>query len=237
LIKRKLTKIEIYALTALMVIGCFYVYLTYAYKPARAALSQVRQELARSSAEIARHGGVPPSTQKAKENLEKLEEDTSVLEKQLEHVQNTRKAGQEVTVTQAMAEINRLANNNNLIFKLLKFEQRIDIKGAKKEEKPAKKTSKRRSQDATKAAEEAAPGTVTSAVYYPWQEYTLVVNGSHDGLVGFMRDLSRTNWVVSVDELSVKVPADDKKKKTQTTINKEGMVKTGEFETTLKITL
>jgi len=235
LIKRKLKKIEIYALTALMVIGCFYAYLTYAYKPARAALSQVRQELARAGAEIARYGGVPPSTQKAKENLEKLEGDVEILEKQLASVQNTRKAGQEVTVTQAMAEINRLANKNNLIFKLLKFEQRIDIKGAKKEEKPAKKTSKRTSAGAKKAAAEAAPATVTSAVYYPWQEYTLVTNGSHDGLVGFMRDLSRLNWVVSVDELSVKVPADDKKKNQAG--SKEEPVKTGEFETTLKITL
>ncbi|ATW24782.1 hypothetical protein [Candidatus Formimonas warabiya] len=224
--RRKLTKMEVYVLGAVLLAVCFYVYLSFIYDPAKKDLAQLRQQITVTRGEIAQLGA-PPDPGPVEARVKKAAGDLGLLESELSYLQETKKANQQPTVTKAMALLNELAVKNELSVKKLEFMERVlEAGGAAAEDtkKTTSKTSKKKTEP-----------VATTSNYFPWDKYSLVLTGSQAGIVQFMKDLSEAFWLVQINQLQVSAAQADKKKQADGSASAEP--NKDEFEMALEISL
>lgn len=188
--KRKLTKLEIYGVVAVLLAAAFYGYLTRVYDPAKARQEAVQNEISAAQGEISRQRGVLAGAPVVREKAGELETAVAALEAALAEVKKTAKAVDDRAVTEAMDLIDQLAAGENLTVKELKFGRRIYELG--REPAPARRPG-----------EPVLPPTVKER--FSWQEYRLVFSGARPEIIAFMERLARAVWLVRVNELRVDV--------------------------------
>jgi hypothetical protein len=190
--KRKLTKLEIYGVVAVLLTGAFYGYLTQVYDPAKNELQGKRNEISTAQGEISRQRGVLAGAPAVREKVGELEAAVAELEAALATIKRTAKAAENRAVTEAMDLIDELATGENLTVKELKFGRRIYALGQEPEPPPRRRPGE----------PEIAP-TVKDRL--GWQEYRLVYSGNRSEIIAFMERLARAVWLVRVNELRVDV--------------------------------
>jgi len=191
--KKKLTKLEMYGVVAVLLAAAFYGYLTQVYDPANASLIALQNEISAANVEINRQRGVLAGAPAVREKAGELEAAVAELEAALARIKKTAKAVDDRSVTEAMDLIDRLATGENLTVKNFSFGQRISVLG----EEPAAPPARRRQ------GEPEIPPTVRDR--FGWQEYRLVFSGSRPEIIAFMERLSQAVWLVRVNDLRVDV--------------------------------
>jgi hypothetical protein len=187
-VKRKLTKLEIYGIAAVLLAAAFYGYLTRVYDPAKARLETVNSEIRTAEAEISRQRGVLAGASAVREKVGELETAVAGLEAALAGIKKTAKADDDRAVTEAMDLIDTLATGENLTLKELAFGRRIYELG--REPEPPRR----------RGEPEVVP---TIRDRFGWQEYRLVFSGNRQEIIAFMERLAKAVWLVRVNELRV----------------------------------
>jgi hypothetical protein len=188
--KRKLTKLEIYGVAAVLLAAAFYAYLTQVYDPAEARLAAVNNEISAARTEIRQQRGVLAGAPAVREKAAELEAAVAELEAALATIKRTAKAADDRAVTEAMDLIDELATGENLTVKELKFGRRIAVLG----QEPARPR--------LRGEPEVVP-TIRDRL--GWQEYRLVFCGNRQEIIAFMGRLAQAVWLVRVNELRVDV--------------------------------
>lgn len=186
--KKKLTKLEMYGVVAVLLAAAFYGYLTQVYDPANASLITLQNEISAANIEINRQRGVLAGAPAVREKAGELETAVAELEAALAGIKKTAKAVDDRSVTEAMDLIDRLATGENLTVKNFSFGRRISELG----QEPARRQG-----------EPEVPPTVRDR--FGWQEYRLVFSGSRPEIIAFMERLSKAVWLVRVNDLRVDV--------------------------------
>jgi hypothetical protein len=195
--KRKLSKLELYGLVAVLLAALFYGYLTQIYDPAQKKLQSLRNEYSEAQAEISRQRDALRAAPAVREKAGELETAVADLEAALAEIRKAAKADDDRAVTKAMSLIDRLATGENLTLKELRFGRRIYELG-QAPERPA--VPRRRGQEQPQA-----PATIKDR--FGWQEYRLVFSGNQEEIIAFMHELAVAVWLVRVNELRVDVVA------------------------------
>ncbi|MBT9173816.1 MAG: hypothetical protein DDT21_02222 [Syntrophomonadaceae bacterium] len=190
--KRKLTKLELYGVVAVLLAAAFYGYLTQVYDPAEARLAAVNSEISAAQAEIRQQRGVLTGAPAVREKAAGLEAAAAELEAALAEIRKTAKADDDRAVTEAMDLIDELAAGENLTVKELRFGRRIAVLGQEPEAAPARR----------RGEPEVVP-TIRDRL--GWQEYRLVFSGNRQEIIAFMGRLAQAVWLVRVNELRVDV--------------------------------
>jgi len=193
--KKKLTKLEMYGIAAVVLAAAFYGYLTQVYDPAMHELQTKRAEISTAQAEISRQRGVLAGAPAVRERAGELEAAVAELEAALADIRMTAKADDDRAVTLAMDLIDQLATGENLTVKELKFGRRIYELGREPEAEPARRRGQRE--------EPEEPPTIRDR--FGWQEYRLVFSGNRQEIIAFMGQLAQAVWLVRVNELRVEV--------------------------------
>lgn len=196
--KRKLTKLEIYGIVAVLLAAAFYGYLTRVYDPAKVRQETLQNEISAAQAEISRQKGVLAGAPAVREKAGELETAVTALSAALAKIRKTAKADDDRTVTRAMDLIDQLAAAENLTVKELKFGRRIYELGREPEppERRPREPERRRGEP------EVLP---TVKDRFGWQEYRLVKSGNRQEIIAFMGRLAQAVWLVRVQELRVDV--------------------------------
>lgn len=190
--KRKLTKLEIYGVAAVLLAAAFYAYLTQVYDPAEARLAAVNSEISAARTEIRQQRGMLAGAPAVREKAAELEAAVAELETALAEISKTAKADDDRAVTEAMDLIDELATGENLTVKELKFGRRIAVLGQEAEEARPRR----------RGEPEVVP-TIRDRL--GWQEYRLVFSGNRQEIIAFMGRLAQAVWLVRVNELRVDV--------------------------------
>ena len=188
--KRKLTKLELYGVVAVLLAAAFYGYLTQVYDPAEARLAAVNSEISAAQTKIRQQRGVLTGAPAAREKAAGLEAAVAELEAALAEIRKTAKADDDRAVTEAMDLLDELATGENLTVKELRFGRRIAVLGQEPE------AARRRGEP------EVVP-TIRDRL--GWQEYRLVFSGNRQEIIAFMGRLAQAVWLVRVNELRVDV--------------------------------
>jgi hypothetical protein len=188
--KRKLTKLEIYGVAAVLLAAAFYAYLTQVYDPAEARLAAVNSEISAARTEIRQQRGMLAGAPAVREKAAELETAVAELETALAEISKTAKADDDRAVTEAMDLIDELATGENLTVKELRFGRRIHALG--QEPVPPRR----------RGEPEVVP-TIRDRL--GWQEYRLVFSGNQQEIIAFMGRLAQAVWLVRVNELRVDV--------------------------------
>lgn len=191
--KKKLTKLEIYGIVAVLLAAAFYGYLTRVYDPAEARLTSVNSEISTAQTEIRQQRGLLAGAPAAREKVGELQTAVAELEAALAQIKKTAKAGDDRAVTEAMDLIDQLAAGENLTVKELKFGRRIHVLG----QEPEQQGQRRR-----QGEPQVAP---TVRDRFGWQEYRIVFSGNRPEIIAFMGRLARAVVLVRVNELRVDV--------------------------------
>ncbi|MBM7854495.1 septal ring factor EnvC (AmiA/AmiB activator) [Desulfohalotomaculum tongense] len=190
--KRKLTKMEKFLLAAVVLAGCFYLYLNKVYDPKmelyKSTLDKiqgVQQEIA-GIGEIADLGKMTEKVAEEKKQLRELEARAAELD--------SRKVRAAAEGSAVVKKIKELALRNGL--KIMKL--KIVLPGEEEEKAEARKKSaaKKKTPTVNDQAGGGEDGVTKGNVPLPeavtmmeWTEYTLSLEGDHRGLVGYVHDL------------------------------------------------
>jgi len=191
--KKKLTKLEMYGVAAVLLAAAFYGYLTQVYDPANASLITLQNEISAANVEISRQRGVLAGAPAVRGKVGELETAVAKLGAALAEIKKTAKAVDDRSVTEAIELIDRLALGENLTVKNFSFGRRISELG----EEPAETPARRR-----QGEPEILP---TVRDRFGWQEYRLVFSGNRPEIIAFIERLSQAVWLVRVNDLRVDV--------------------------------
>lgn len=225
--KRSLTKAQGYALALLLIMAIFYAYIHFVYDPAKRNLDQLNVRINLTQAEITSLGD-PPDVREAQSKAEAAAGNLAQLQFELSHVEATRKATMQPTVTKAMALINQLAVQNQLDVKHLLFMERVMEAGA-----DAALAGRQRRVRRNAGQDRQEEEVITAADHFQWDRYTIVFTGSHSGIVTFMGDLSEAFWLVLINELEISLSESDGNDRQNDEQNEEEQ----EYELALEIML
>lgn len=187
--KRRLTKLQKLLVLIAAVVAGFYFYLNQVYDPAMNEYERVNQELASLRAEVIGQDMVTGS-RILQERIGRGRQEATALEERLRAPAVLRKARSDREVTEALAEVKRLALNSGL--EVVKLEAR-----SAPEETVA--------QPAESDGREEATGAMMAegAGHFAWREYHLVCAGDLPRLIRFLEEKSKAEYLVLIENVKI----------------------------------
>ncbi len=212
--KRSLSKVEKFLLTAMVLAGCFYLYLEKVYDPKMESHEKTLQEIQSLQKEIA---GVSdtPGIGKMAAKVDDEKKQSQELNARLTDILSQKKAQSEADVSLVIKELKFLAVNSGLMIKELKMAQggdRTTQAGVQKDAgTPRKNTVPSPEKNKNSPAGPEKQGNIPQldpADLMEWQECMLVLEGGHSGLAGYVLALGGMRWCIVIKNIEVKANED-----------------------------